>query len=57
LKGATNSQEELDEMLDQYYALHEWDNETSWPLRSTLEKLELKDVADYLEKLGKLPKE
>ncbi len=57
LKGATNSQEELDGMLDEYYALHEWDNETSWPLRSTLEMLELKDVADYLEKLGKLPKE
>jgi aldehyde:ferredoxin oxidoreductase len=57
LKGAMNSQEELDGMLDRYYELHEWDNETSWPRKSTLEKLGLKDVADYLGKIGKLPKE
>jgi aldehyde:ferredoxin oxidoreductase len=57
LKGATNSQEELDGMLDRYYDLHEWDKETSWPKRSTLEKLGLKDVADYLGELGKLPEE
>jgi aldehyde:ferredoxin oxidoreductase len=55
LKGETNSQEELDGMLDRYYELHEWDKKTSWPTRETLEKLELKDVADYLEELGKLP--
>jgi aldehyde:ferredoxin oxidoreductase len=55
LEGEMNSQEELDQMLDRYYTLHEWDLETSWPTRETLEKLELKDVADYLEKLGKLP--
>ncbi|MFW9909468.1 MAG: aldehyde ferredoxin oxidoreductase family protein [Candidatus Thorarchaeota archaeon] len=57
LKGATNSQEELDGMLDRYYELHEWDKESSWPKRSTLEKLGLKDVADYLGELGKLPQE
>jgi len=57
LKGAMNSQKELDGMLDRYYELHEWDKETSWPKRSTLEKLGLKDVADYLGKLKKLPKE
>jgi aldehyde:ferredoxin oxidoreductase len=55
LKGETNSQEELDGMLDRYYELHEWDKKTSWPTRETLEKLELKDVAEYLEKIGKLP--
>ncbi|RLI49265.1 MAG: hypothetical protein DRO73_06845 [Candidatus Thorarchaeota archaeon] len=55
LKGATNSPEELNKMLDEYYTLHEWDLKTSWPYRSTYEKLGLKDVADYLEKLGKLP--
>ena len=55
LKGETNSQEELDTMLDQYYQLHGWDLETSWPTRETLEMLNMKDVADYLEKLGKLP--
>ncbi|MHA1934899.1 MAG: aldehyde ferredoxin oxidoreductase family protein [Candidatus Thorarchaeota archaeon] len=55
LKGETNSQEELDTMLDQYYQLHGWDLETSWPTRETLEMLNMKDVADYLEKMGKLP--
>ena len=55
LKGAMNSREELDPMLDRYYTLHEWDLKTSWPFRSTYEKLDLKDVADYLEKIGKLP--
>jgi aldehyde:ferredoxin oxidoreductase len=57
LKGATNSQEELDEALDNYYTLHEWDLKTSWPYRKTLEKLGLKDVADHLEKHNMLPKE
>jgi aldehyde:ferredoxin oxidoreductase len=55
LKGEKNSKEELDGMLDRYYELHGWDKETSWPTRETLEMLELKDVADYLEELGKLP--
>jgi len=55
LKGEMNSQKELDGMLDRYYDLHGWDKKTSWPTRVTLEMLELKDVADYLEELGKLP--
>jgi aldehyde:ferredoxin oxidoreductase len=55
LKGAMNSRDELDPMLDRYYTLHEWDLKTSWPYRETYEKLDLKDVADYLETIGKLP--
>jgi aldehyde:ferredoxin oxidoreductase len=55
LKGAMNSQEELDGMLDPYYTQHEWDLKTSWPYRKTYEKLGLKDVADYLDKMGRLP--
>ncbi|MHA3962875.1 MAG: aldehyde ferredoxin oxidoreductase family protein [Candidatus Thorarchaeota archaeon SMTZ1-45] len=55
LKGEKNSQEELDGMLDRYYELHGWDKKTSWPTRETLEMLNLKFVADYLEELGKLP--
>ncbi len=55
LKGEKNSQEELDGMLDRYYELHGWDKKTSWPTRETLEMLELKFVADYLEEIGKLP--
>ncbi len=55
LKGQMNSQAELDGMLDRYYALHEWDPKTSWPTRATYDKLGLKDVGDYLGKIGKLP--
>jgi aldehyde:ferredoxin oxidoreductase len=55
LKGEMNDQEEMDQMLDRYYTLHEWDLKTSWPTRETLEKLQLKDVADYLGEIGKLP--
>ncbi len=55
LKGEKNSQEELDGMLDRYYELHGWDKKTSWPTRETLEMLDLKFVADYLEEIGKLP--
>ena len=55
LKGEMNDQKEMDQMLDRYYTLHEWDLKTSWPTRETLEKLKLKDVADYLETIGKLP--
>ncbi len=55
LKGEKNSQEEMDGMLDRYYELHGWDKKTSWPTRETLEMLELKFVADYLEEIGKLP--
>ncbi len=55
LKGEMNSPEELKEMLDKYYTLHEWDLKTSWPLKATYEKLGLKEVADYLANLGKLP--
>ncbi len=55
LKGAMNSQDELDGMLDRYYTLHDWDLKSSWPTRQTYEKLGMKDVADYLETNGGLP--
>ncbi len=54
-KDAIISREKLDGMLDLYYELHEWDLETSWPTRETLEKLDLGDVGDELGKMGKLP--
>lgn len=54
-KGMMNSREELDRMLDQYYALHGWDRETSWPYRETLDSLGLKDVSKQLENMTKLP--
>lgn len=43
------------QMLDEYYELHGWDQKTSWPTRKTLEKLDLREVADALDRVGKLP--
>jgi len=54
-EGLMNSREELDQMLDRYYELHEWDIKTSWPYRETLEKLNLGYVSDELRKYNKLP--
>jgi aldehyde:ferredoxin oxidoreductase len=45
-----------DPMLDEYYGLRGWDKKTGWPTRAKLEELDLKDVADSLEKSGGLPK-
>jgi aldehyde:ferredoxin oxidoreductase len=53
--GAINSPEEMNKMLDEYYTLHGWDLETSWPTRDTLESLALSHVAEELARLGKLP--
>ncbi len=47
-------EEEYNRMLDEYYDLHGWDSETSFPTRKTLVDLDLEKVADDLEKLGKL---
>ncbi len=51
---AINAPEELDRMLDEYYSLHGWDLETSWPTSETLESLGLGDVARQLAAAGKL---
>jgi len=55
-KGLMNSREELNGMLDRYYALHEWDRKTSWPHEKTLIKVGLKDAAEQLRKMNRLPK-
>jgi aldehyde:ferredoxin oxidoreductase len=56
LKGERLYLDKWDKMLDEYYELHGWDKETSWPKRETLEKLDLRDIADILEDaVGKLP--
>ncbi len=53
-QGAINSPEEVDHMLDEYYALHGWDPRTSWPTDATLRDLVLDDVAVELKRLGRL---
>jgi aldehyde:ferredoxin oxidoreductase len=42
-------------LLERYYKLRGWDVATGWPTRAKLESLGLKDVADSLAKIGKLP--
>jgi aldehyde:ferredoxin oxidoreductase len=41
-------------VLDSYYKFREWDKKTGRPIRAKFEELGLKDVADELERLGKL---
>ena len=42
-------------LKDRFYRLRGWDVKTGWPTRAKLEELDLKDVADALEKMEKLP--
>jgi len=55
LDGLKYDQEKWDRMLDDYYDLNGWDK-NGIPARATLEALGLKDIADELESIGKLPK-
>lgn len=41
-------------LMDKYYELRGWNKANGWPTRAKLEALDLKDVADELESLGKL---
>jgi len=54
LAGWTMDEEKYDRMLDEYYDLHGWDRETSYPTRQALIDLDLGYVADDLEKIEKL---
>lgn len=52
--GFHPTREKWDKLLDEYYEMHGWEKNTSFPMRETLEGLDLKQVADDLEKIGKL---
>jgi aldehyde:ferredoxin oxidoreductase len=52
LDGKSLDEEGLQKLFDKYYELHGWDPETSIPKKSTLEELNLKFVAEDLEKRG-----
>jgi len=45
----------FNQILDSYYDQRGWDKKTGWPTRAKLEELGLRDVADELESIGKLP--
>ncbi|MBU2535648.1 MAG: hypothetical protein KKD83_05740 [Chloroflexi bacterium] len=46
--------EEWDKMLDRFYELHDWDRKTGWQTRRCLVELGMEDVADQLQKAGRL---
>ena len=54
--GFHPTKEKWDKLLDEYYEMHRWDKKTSFPTRECLEDLNLKQVADNLENIGKLGK-
>jgi len=54
LAGWRIDKDKYNRMLDEYYDLHGWDRETSYPKRQTLIDLGLEYVADDLAKIGKL---
>jgi aldehyde:ferredoxin oxidoreductase len=54
LAGWRIDKDKYNKMLDEYYDLHGWDRETSYPRRQTLIDLGLEYVADDLAKIGKL---
>ena len=54
LAGWKLDEEKYNEMLDEYYELHGWNKQNSFPTRATLEELDLACVADDLESIGKL---
>lgn len=53
-KGFKLDKGKWDDLLDEYYEMHNWDKRTGFPTRKCLEDLDLKGVADDLEKAGKL---
>lgn len=53
-KGKKLEKEVYDSMLDDYYHLHGWSQETGWPTERTLKELGLEDVAKQLKVIGRL---
>ncbi len=52
--GRKVERDKFEEWKTIYYQLEGWDPKTGWPSRATLEELNLGNVADILEKNGKL---
>jgi aldehyde:ferredoxin oxidoreductase len=54
--GFKLEREKWGHLLEEYYEMHHWDKETGFPARECLEGLDLREVADDLERVGKLGK-
>lgn len=52
--GYRCDKDKWDEMLDRYYELHGWDKDTGWLTGHCLAEIGMGDIAERLEKLGKL---
>jgi len=53
-KGFKLDWSKYNKMLDEYYELHGWDKETGWQTKKGLLELGLTEVAEKLEKYGKI---
>lgn len=53
-EGEFLRREDWDRMLDEYYELHGWEKKTGWQRRDQLKRLGLEEVADDLERAGRL---
>ena len=45
----------FNKIVDNFYGARGWDKKTGWPTRAKLEELGLRDVADELASIGRLP--
>ena len=52
--GVTLDRAQFLSLLDRYYELSGWNPANGWPTRPRLEALSLGDVADELERVGRL---
>jgi aldehyde:ferredoxin oxidoreductase len=52
--GTKCEKEKWDEMLDRFYELNGWDRQTGWPTRKGMEELGLGEIAEMLERGGRL---
>lgn len=55
--GEVDTWDEWNDTVDLYYQHNGWDLATGWPYRAAWEKAGLSEVADEMERLGKLPVE
>ncbi|MDR2611020.1 MAG: aldehyde ferredoxin oxidoreductase [Clostridiales Family XIII bacterium] len=54
-RGETVTWDDWNDFVDLYYKKRGWDIATGWPTRETWERYGLKDVADDMAAIGKLP--
>ncbi|OGD15091.1 hypothetical protein A2V47_02225 [Candidatus Atribacteria bacterium RBG_19FT_COMBO_35_14] len=56
LEGWKIDKEKYNKMMDEYYEIHGWDKQNSFPTKKTLIDLGLAEVAEDLKRIGKIGK-